>query len=340
MARHRRHERYREGLQRIIDDLSSYYLLGYYSTGKLDGRFHSIRGPREACRASRCARGAGIWRRARPMSPAACRRPPRRRRAGAEAAIATAAAAAVATMPAAARDLPLRVHVTAGWRPGGDGSAGSRRRCSGRSRGGRSHSRAAISKPLLTRRGEIVGRRRGRIAPGAISLLMPIVAPGRLEAGDYTVRVRSQTPSGIETLSMPVTLPPPSSRRQVRSSSGAARHRATKILPTADLRFRRSERLRVEVPSAADVAAARLLDRTGKPLAVPVAAATRTTPTARGGRRAELAPRAAGASRLCGRDVRRFRGTRDDRPRFESVKFQDKSTLTRDCPTEPRPDRS
>ena len=31
-----------EGFTRVVADLSSYYLLGYYSTGKLDGRFHSI----------------------------------------------------------------------------------------------------------------------------------------------------------------------------------------------------------------------------------------------------------------------------------------------------------
>ena len=30
------------GLKRVVDDLSSYYLLGYYSIGKLDGKFHSI----------------------------------------------------------------------------------------------------------------------------------------------------------------------------------------------------------------------------------------------------------------------------------------------------------
>src|SRR4029077_14154391 len=30
------------GLKRVVDDLSSYYLLGYYSTGKLDGKFHPI----------------------------------------------------------------------------------------------------------------------------------------------------------------------------------------------------------------------------------------------------------------------------------------------------------
>ena len=30
------------GMKRIVDDLTSYYLLGYYSTEKLDGRFHRI----------------------------------------------------------------------------------------------------------------------------------------------------------------------------------------------------------------------------------------------------------------------------------------------------------
>jgi hypothetical protein len=48
-------------------------------------------------------------------------------------------------------------------------------------------------------------------------------------------------------------------------------------VPTADVRFRRSERVRVEVPSTVDVTSARLLDRTGKPMAViPVTTATRT----------------------------------------------------------------
>jgi hypothetical protein len=47
-------------------------------------------------------------------------------------------------------------------------------------------------------------------------------------------------------------------------------------VPTADLRFRRSEQVKVEVPFAsADAPSARLLDRTGKLLAVPVTAAVR-----------------------------------------------------------------
>src|SRR5207244_8182844 len=30
------------GFRRVVADLSSYYLLGYYSTGRLDGKFHAI----------------------------------------------------------------------------------------------------------------------------------------------------------------------------------------------------------------------------------------------------------------------------------------------------------
>jgi hypothetical protein len=52
-----------------------------------------------------------------------------------------------------------------------------------------------------------------------------------------------------------------------------------KELPTADLRFRRNEQIRVEIPaSSATAATARLLDRTGKALAVPVTAAVRDDP--------------------------------------------------------------
>jgi len=52
---------------------------------------------------------------------------------------------------------------------------------------------------------------------------------------------------------------------------------ANKEVPTADVRFRRGEQLRVEVPEAGE-AAARLLDRTGKPLPIPVTAAQREAP--------------------------------------------------------------
>src|SRR5204862_8126277 len=116
----------------------------------------------------------------------------------------------------------------------------------------------------------------GGTAPGTPSAIVQIVPDKPLPPGDYTMRVRSQAPAGSETMSMPVRLPAAS------QASGAVFIRrgpstGNKEMPTADLRFRRSERLRVEVPSPVDVTSARLLDRTGRVMAaIPVTASTRT----------------------------------------------------------------
>jgi hypothetical protein len=66
---------------------------------------------------------------------------------------------------------------------------------------------------------------------------------------------------------------------------------------TADLRFRRSERLIVMLPAPSpDAVSARLLDRTGKPVAIPATAAIRDEADGSRWRTAEvsLAPLAAG----------------------------------------------
>jgi VWFA-related protein len=259
-------------LRRIGDDLSSYYLLGYYSTGKLDGRFHAItvrvKRPGVSVRARRgyqAPRAADLTKAALP--------PPTSAAASADMAITAAALSAIANMTGSVRDLPLRVHVTAGWRAGAEGRPVAAFWTVGevvdRIPG------SDLEAVVTTRTGEIVATARGRIVPGVTSALVAVVPSQSVEPGDYVVRVRSQSPSGTETLSMPVTLPPAS-----QSSGAVFIHRGpltgNKEMPAADLRFRRSERLRVEVPSAADAAGARLLDRTGKPLAVPVVAATRT----------------------------------------------------------------
>jgi hypothetical protein len=52
------------GLRRVVDDLSSYYLLGYYSAASWTAAF--IRSPfASSARASKYARAAAIWRRRR-----------------------------------------------------------------------------------------------------------------------------------------------------------------------------------------------------------------------------------------------------------------------------------
>jgi hypothetical protein len=262
----------REALRRIVEDLNSYYLLGYYSTGKLDGKFHSItvrvKRPGVSVRARRgyqALRESDVSRAVVPTAVAPAL--------SGEAAIAAAASSAVAKIGNSMRDQPLRVQVTAGWRSGADGRpeaifwtvAEVVDRIPG----------SDLEAMLMTAAGELVTSARGRIAPGTTSALVT-VQPGRaVQGGDYVVRLRSQSPAGNETVSMPVALPAAS------QSSGAIFIRrgsstGNKEVPTADLRFRRGDRLRVEVPATADMVSARLLDRTGKPLAVPVAAATRT----------------------------------------------------------------
>src|SRR5262249_45896359 len=176
----------REALRRVVDDLSSYYLLGYYSTGKLDGKFHSItvrvkrpgvtvraRRGYQALRESEIARAGATPRTVGPAVSAA------------EAAVSTAVSSAVAKIVTSTRDLPLRVYVTAGWRPGADGRPEAAFWTVGevvdRIPG------SDLDVVLTTAAGEIAANAHGRIAPGATSVMVAML-PGRaVQGGDYIV---------------------------------------------------------------------------------------------------------------------------------------------------------
>jgi hypothetical protein len=117
---------------------------------------------------------------------------------------------------------------------------------------------------------------RPRVA-GARAFRIALTPSQPLAAGDYILRVGARAgPASIPSREV--------LRFAIPESPGAAGalfirrgpSTANKEVPTADLRFRRSESIRLEIPTTAGAAgAARLLDRTGKPLAVPVAAALR-----------------------------------------------------------------
>jgi hypothetical protein len=113
---------------------------------------------------------------------------------------------------------------------------------------------------------------------GAFSLKVPASA---LASGEYAVRVRLRPKgSGLPVtdttrLIVPATaaaLGEPVMLR--RGPSTGPRH-----LVTADPRFTRSDRIRFEIPTAAEgAAAARMLDRLGKPMQVPVQVTERADP--------------------------------------------------------------
>ncbi|HUK36880.1 MAG TPA: VWA domain-containing protein [Vicinamibacterales bacterium] len=263
-----------EALNRVIDDLSSYYLLGYYSTGKLDGKFHaiSVRVKRSGV-AVRARRGYQALRE-RDLVVTGATSPAAPARTAGEVALAAAASSAVAKIVNAARDLPLRVSATAGWRLGADGKPAPTFWTVGevvdRIPG------ADLDAVLLDGAGNVVSSVKARIAPGTTSTLVVVTPDAPVAAGEYTIRVKSQTPMGAETVSMPVVLPSsPQASGVVFIRRGPTT--GNKEMPTADVRFRRSDRVRVEVPSTVDVTSARLLDRSGKPMPIiPVTTSTKT----------------------------------------------------------------
>jgi VWFA-related protein len=271
------------GLKRLASDLAPYYLIGYSPTNaKRDGTFRSV-----AVRVKR----PGVVVRARRgyLAPAAVNTSPSRTSAPAtpgisraETTVASSAEKAVEQLGTVTGDAPFRVLVTAGWSSDASGVPApvfwTVAEIADRIPG------AEIQADLNTATGASLASARGEIAPGSTSALLLLRPEERLASGDYVVRVTSQAAEGPTVSSVSVSLPPPP------QPSGAVFIRRGPVtgnrdVPTADRRFRRSEQLRVEVPMLEDrglaaprpagAVTARLLDRTGKRLPVPVTAEAR-----------------------------------------------------------------
>ncbi len=273
------------GMRRIVDDLSSYYLIGYHSSGKLDGKFHSI---------SVRVKGSGVRVRARrgylaftPEAAAALSRSAAPNAAktipaveSEELATARAVEAAIAPLSGYTRDVPLRLQIAAGWKPGDTSSAGLWvvGELGGVATLGDAWNDGFDATVTLTTPSDAtVGSGKITVPRGGRAFRVAVTPTQPLGSGEYVLRVGARAgPASIpsrETARFTIPATPDATGALFLRRGPSTGNRE---VPTADLRFRRNEQVRVEIPIAAgDPVTARLLDRTGKPLAIPVTAAAR-----------------------------------------------------------------
>jgi VWFA-related protein len=266
------------GLKRVTDDLSDYYLLGYYSTNpKPDGKYRKI-----AVRVKR----PGVTVRAR-RGYLALTETEAAERAKAAAPLdpeVEARDAALATLAVLQRERP--VHLAAGyeWRAAVGQSARPVLWITGEM------DEAAARRPEWADGGEAtvtVGAAGGGspLATGHASVsklaraFVVRFADVQLLPAEYLVRLQLVGKPGpgadaSETTRAVIPGPAASAATAVGQPLTFRRGPFTGLSyqPTADLRFRRAERLRVDLPVAEALAppTVRLLDRRGQPLPIPV----------------------------------------------------------------------
>lgn len=272
------------GFRRIADDLTSYYLLGYYSTNsKLDGKYRKItvrvKRPGVDVRARRGYRAASqeeIEQGTRATAEATAAAPP------------SAVQAALNSIGVSRPGIPLRTAVS--YAVAGDAGAPARRV--------RLWALAELDARML-REGAWLGGGDIEIMVAAgdgrpLASKAVVLPPAQraisidlgeivLPAGETVIRTRVR-PRG-DGLSISDTLRLPPSYGEAPAGVPLLLRRGpttgTKYVPTADRQFRRTERLRLDLPVFAPVisATAELLDRTGNPMSVPVATSSRADGT-------------------------------------------------------------
>ena len=263
-----------EPMRRIIADTSSYYLVGYQSTNeKVDGAFRSIKvavkRPGVTVRARRGYRAvsaAEMRAGAKAVTPAA----------GASAAPDATITRALNAVAAAGSSVPLRIRASAWTRPSAGGGDGALWIVAETAAGGRAASAGAPASAevwVLGSGGQV--RRNAPLEGGRVAIRVPdtgVIAPGEY---DLRVTVRSAGGEPISD-SVKVVVPSPAMLGEPLLLRGATASGA-RFSETADLKFRRTERMRLELPTASAVAAtARVVDRRGETLAVTPQVSTRS----------------------------------------------------------------
>jgi VWFA-related protein len=265
-------------LRRIVDDLSSYYLMGYYTTNtKLDGRFRSItvrvKRPGTTVRARKGYRGYTTEELARGgVTPAAL---------GATGGSSSAAPATV-TPPAVNFSARAQFRIrAAAWSRAGltGGTVWIVGELDQQTKRLPAWTRGAQAEIAVTGADNAqVAQQRLELKPGESTFVLQLPDAGGMQSGDYTVRARLRSPVEgelglIDTARITVKSPPSLGDAVLwrRGPSTGPQH-----LRTADPRFQRNERIRLELPtSMTEPATARVVDRNGQTMSVPVEVSTR-----------------------------------------------------------------
>jgi hypothetical protein len=254
-----------QGLRKISDDLTSYYLVGYYSTNaKLDGGYRTlkvrVKRPGVDVRARRGYRAATADEAARARKAAAAP----------AVSIATPIQSALSSLAEIRPDSRVRLRATT--MPGTDllWVAGELSSASGHTD---EWSQGATAALQISSGGASTGSR-VTLRGGDRTFLTTIKIPASNDAPiDVLVRVTSP-----DTTSAAVTdgirVDPAAQPLFYRRGPSTANRQVV----TADLRFTRAERAHLELPVVADVkpGAGRMLDRAGQALPVPVTMGERT----------------------------------------------------------------
>jgi VWFA-related protein len=263
-----------KGLQRVTDDLSAYYVLGYYSTNtRFDGKYRKIEVKLKP-------QGTRVTARRGYTAPTP-----------AELSAKVAAAAAKADAPTVPEGFDEAMNVLAHLRPASDvfgygvapsGPAADLTFVTELSNGqidtGRWAGGAKVRLVVTTAAGDPIGGGDGLIEAGqrGVALRLPLKGV----AGPWRVRV-TLTPTAGDPINDSFTVAPKPAALLADPllSRSHAGDRAV-VEPVASFQFRRTERLHVEWNETAplDQRQARLLDRSGKVLPIEVTLTERQTP--------------------------------------------------------------
>ena len=262
-----------KGLKRVSNDLSSYYLLGYYSTNaKLDGRYHTIKV--RVKRSGVDVRARNGYRAATEEEIAAARRaanPP-----------ITSSKEAVTT----AMSSLSRLH--ADWRFSMNAvpvsSAGSKQVSTiwiagevPTGEAGRAWTNGGTI-ALDVRAGDVTATARVPLTAGDRAFAIPVKLPTPVSAGDLDIRasLTASDPSAspftdLLRLDIAAGLGQPMLFRRGPTTGN-------RLVPAGSFQFSRTERVHLEFPASTDAkpGTARLLDKSGEPLSIPVTTGERT----------------------------------------------------------------